>query len=625
VALDGTVYIACEVGASTAANPSGRLFALTPSGTQKWVYTTTEWIDSSPVVAADGTIYFGCWDGKLYALKPDGTPKWAPRDLGAYISASPALGADGTIYVGTGSGNLYAINPTDGSTKWFYPTLYWIEAAPAVGADGTIYIGSDDNNFYAINPNGTLKWQYTAGNDIASSAAIAADGTLYVGSRDLKLYAFTPSGSVKWTFTNSDMIDASPVLGNDGTVYVATVGGRLFALNPANGTTKWQFPAAGQPALSSLYSTPAVRADGSIILGTSDNAVYALNSDGTQRWKTTVGDWTDSSPVIAPDGTIYIGCTDKNLYALTGTVTQTLTDWPQFLRTPQRNAFQPLGSVAGTTGRLANLSVRTLAGSGDNVLTVGLAITGSNSRNLLVRGIGPSLTQFGVSGVLNDPFMKIIPLNTPSPTATNNNWQDVNGGADISAAGTSVGAFSLPNGSLDSAILASFAPDYQHPPTIQISGNDGGTGIALVELYDTGGNDSARLGNISARSFVNTGDGVLIAGFVVKDNPRSLLIRAVGPRLTDFGLNGVLQKPQLRLYSAYNGISTPWADNVGWSNASNATSIGTVSGNVGAFSLNSGSQDCSMLVTLPPGNYTAQVSGANSTTGIALVEVYEVP
>ena len=626
IAPDGTVYIGTEVGDSTTTNPAGKLFAITPQGALKWSapFTTSDWIDSTPAVGSDGTIYFGCWDGYLYAVNPDGTQKWK-RDLGAFISASPAIGADGVIYIGTGAGDICAVN-ADGTPKWTFHTLYWVEAAPAIAPDGTIYVGSDDNTFYAINPDGTEKWHYTTGNDIVSSAALAADGTIYVGGRDLNLHAFTPSGAVKWTFTTTDMIDASPVIENDGTVIVATTGGRVFALRP-DGTQKWEYPAAGQTALSPLYSTPAVRADGSLVFGTSDNAVYALNADGTFRWKSPLGDWADSSAVIAPDGTIYIGCTDKHLYSFTGSITQSMTDWPQLLRTPQRDGYQPLGAPSGTTGRLFNLSVRTLAGSGANTLITGFALGGSGTRTVLVRGVGPSLQQFGVSGVLGDPYLQIVPQNPPNspPTASNNNWQDSNGAA-IAATANTVGAFPLPDGSLDSAILATFPATT--PPTAQnalISGSDNGTGIALVELYDAGGSGSGRLVNVSARSYVGTGSSVLVAGFVVRDHTRAVLIRAVGPKLADFGVTGVLSNPQLRVYRAVTNQQEVVADNAGWSSATNAATIASVSSSVGAFPLSSGSADSAMLLTLAPGDYTAQISGVNGTTGVALAEVYEVP
>lgn len=616
VAPDGTVYIGVEVGASTTTTPGGKLFAIAPNGTPKWSFSTNDWIDSTPAVASDGTIYFGCWDGYLYALNPNGTQKWRFA-LGAYASASPAIGPDGTIYIGTGTGNLYAVNP-DGSQKWFFPTLYWIEGAPAVAPDGTIYVGSDDNNFYALKSDGTERWHYTMGNDVASSPAIAADGTVYIGSRDLKLYAFAPSGALKWSFQTTDMIDASPVIGADGTVYFATTGGRLFALR-TDGTQKWQYPAASQAALGSIYSTPAVRADGTIVFGGSDNAVYAIGADGALRWKSPVGDWADSSPVVAPDGTIYIGCTDKNLYAFTGTSEPLFTDWAQFLRNGQRTGYQPLGLATGTTGRLSNLSVRTTAGSDSNKLIVGFTVGGSGSRSLLIRGVGPTLANFSVSGFLSDPSIALFPAGSATATLTNDNWSLAGNAAAISTTASSLGAFPLPSGSLDAAMLNSFNPGSQ---TVQVSGANSTTGIALVELYDAGGTSSARLTNVSARSYVNVDAGVLIAGFVVTGGTRCVLIRGIGPALSRYGVSGVVANPQLRIYNAAQQVV---AENDDWSVATNAATIASTSGAIGAFGLDAGSKDAVMLVTLPAGSYTAQVSGVGRTTGVGLIEVYEVP
>lgn len=615
VAPDGTIYIGTEVGTATTAG-SGRLFAINPDGSVKWKFTqAADWIDSAPIVATDGTIYFGCWDGNLYALNADGSLKWKFA-LTSYASGSPALGADGTIYIGTGAGDVYAVNP-NGTQKWVFPTLYWIEGAPAVGPDGTIYVGSDDNNVYAIRPDGTEKWHYGTGNDVASSPAIGADGTIYVGSRDLKLYALKSDGTLKWSYQTTDMIDASPVLGADGTVYFATTGGQVFALRQ-DGTLKWQYPAAGQTPLGSIYSTPAVRADGSIVFGSSDNAVYALKSDGTLLWKSAVGDWTDSSPCVAPDGTIYIGCTDKNLYAFTGKQPLTMTDWPQFLRNPQRTGYQPLGTVSGTTGRLVNLAVRTLALTGDQALIGGFYVGGSGSRTLLVRGVGPTLTNYGLTGVLNDPQIAFYPSNSSTPTLTNNNW---NNDPTVTSTGNAVGAFPLQASSLDAAFVSNFAAG---GGSVQVSGADGGTGLALVEVYDAGGSSTARLTNLAARSFVGTGTGVLIGGFVVSGSTRAVLVRGVGPGLSQY-LADALPAAHLQVFSTVNGKQTLVAENTGWSNATNAATIDTTGSSVGAFKLQSGSQDSAMLLVLPPGLYSAEVSGVNNATGVGLVEVYEIP
>jgi hypothetical protein len=156
---------------------------------------------------------------------------------------------------------------------------------------------------------------------------------------------------------------------------------------------------------------------------------------------------------------------------------------------------------------------------------------------------------------------------------------------------------------------------------VQVAGAGGATGVALMEAYDAGGGTGARLANLSARSAVGTGAGILIAGFVVNDNARTILVRGVGPGLAPFGVTGMLADPELRIFRETQLV----AENNDWGASPNSASLSATAQAVGAFALPSGSRDAVLLVTLPPGAYTAQVSGANGATGVALVEVYEVP
>ncbi len=180
----------------------------------------------------------------------------------------------------------------------------------------------------------------------------------------------------------------------------------------------------------------------------------------------------------------------------------------------------------------------------------------------------------------------------------------------------SVGAFLLPLGSADSALEVT-------PPagtySTQISGVNGTTGIALAEVYDAdAGTSTARLVNLSARINVGVGGDILIGGFVIGGSTaETLLIRGVGPTLAGFGVTGTLAQPVLTVYSG----GTPIYSNTGWEGDS---TLAGVFGTVGAFPLNSSNPDSALLITLPPGGYTAEVSGVNSGTGIALLEIYEV-
>lgn len=611
VAPDGTVYVGLEIGGVGTTAARGRIIALTKDGAQKWAYDTPDWIDSTPVVGADGTIYFGCWDSRLYALRPDGTLRWSFR-AGGQVSASPALGDNGEIYFGSGNGNLYALN-ADGTQKWVFPSLFWIDAAPAVGPDGAIYFGSLDNSFYAVNPDGTLRWLYTTGGDIVAAPAIAGDGTVYFGSRDQKLHALAPDGSVRWTFAVTDTIEASPVLAEDGSVIFATTGGRVFCVSP-EGTEKWRYPRATQPALSAVFSTPAVRSDGSIVFGSSDNALFALRSDGTLLWRAPLGDWADAPVCVAPDGAIYIGALDKKLYAFNGTPQAAATEWPQFGRSPRRTAKQVIGQTFGTTGRLANLSVRATAGPGADTLIVGLVTGGTGSRTLLLRGIGPTLANFGVGGVLPNPQLTLF--SGGAILDSNDDWEKQANPLRVATLAAQVGAFPLAAQAADAALVTTLNPDTY---TVHVSAPSG-LGVALVEAYDAGGAGTARLVNVSTRTLVRSGGGPLIAGFVVGENSLTLLIRGIGPTLGVFGVPAVLANPSLRIYRGSELI----AENNDWTVSGAAKLFAGANAQVGAFALPSGSLDAALLLTLPPGAYTAQIAGLNDSGGNALIELYEL-
>ncbi|MEI7552651.1 MAG: fibronectin type III domain-containing protein, partial [Verrucomicrobiota bacterium] len=286
----------------------------------------------------------------------------------------------------------------------------------------------------------------------------------------------------------------------------------------------------------------------------------------------------------------------------------------------------PVMVVAAAPTRLSNLSVRIGAGTGDRTLIVGFVVGGagtSGAKPLLIRGVGPTLASYGVAGTLVDPSLALIPQGSSTALAANDNW---GGDAQLTAVGNTVGAFPLSSAaSKDAALYLTPASGVY---TVQVTGVGGATGIALAEIYDASGSDctasTPRLINVSARAQVGTGDGVLIAGFVVEGTAsRTVLIRAVGPTLATYGVGGVLADPQLELTQAINGANVVVATNDNWAGDAQITSVANT---VGAFALSgAASKDAAILVTLPPGIYTAKASGAAGSTGVALIEVYEVP
>ncbi len=276
-------------------------------------------------------------------------------------------------------------------------------------------------------------------------------------------------------------------------------------------------------------------------------------------------------------------------------------------------------------GRLINLSCRAQVGTGASQLIVGYVVGGqgtSGSEPLIIRASGPALAQFGVTGVLADPQLT---LNGPGGVlATSDGWD---GSAQVASAAAAVGAFAWTNpASLDSALIEDL-PGATY--TAQVTGASGDAGVALAEVYDatpqgTYTPASPRLINISARNVAGTGGNVLIAGFVIGGTTsKSVLIRGSGPALAAFGLSGTLPDPQLQLFQSNGaGAVSLLKSNTGWGGDAQ---IAATAASVGAFSWgSSATADSALLVTLPPGAYTAQVSGASGDTGIALVEIYEV-
>ena len=273
--------------------------------------------------------------------------------------------------------------------------------------------------------------------------------------------------------------------------------------------------------------------------------------------------------------------------------------------------------TTSTPGYLLNLSGRAYVGTGSNTLIGGFAIVGTGSKEVLVRGIGPGLNDvFGLPGFVPNPSLALM-NSVPIQVGQNNSW---GGTSALTTAFAQLGAFALEPASVDTALLASLPTSGSANYTALVTSGAGGDGTGLVELYDAdSGAPAIRLVNLSARALVGTGQNILIGGFAIGGSTgETVLIRAVGPGLTDnFGLTGVLAQPVLTLFSD----GTPIYSNTIW--ASNGT-LANIFSSVGAFALNSAHQDSALLITLPPGNYTAQVTGLNSGIGIALCEIYEV-
>jgi hypothetical protein len=250
-----------------------------------------------------------------------------------------------------------------------------------------------------------------------------------------------------------------------------------------------------------------------------------------------------------------------------------------------------------------NISTRADVQTGDNVVIGGFIVTGpaGSTKKVIVRGIGPSLTGLGIADALSDPSLELHQGATV--VATNDNWKDNQTAVQVTGL--------APTDDLESAIVATLQPGAY---TAVLQGAHGETGVGLVEVYDLDTTSSAALANISTRCEVQTGDNVMIGGFILAGSePTQVLVRGVGPSLAAAGVQGVLADPVLEIHDANGEVIT----NNDW--------LETQEAEIAAANLApTDSLEAAVLMTLPPGAYTAIVRGNNDGTGVGLVEVYNL-
>jgi hypothetical protein len=262
--------------------------------------------------------------------------------------------------------------------------------------------------------------------------------------------------------------------------------------------------------------------------------------------------------------------------------------------------------VVRVTGHdaLANLSTRVQVGTASNVAIAGFIVTGNTGKQVVVRGLGPSLGAVGVEGALSDPLLELYDA-SGNLLASNNDWQQ-------SQAQVLRDANLAPSNDLEAAILFTLMPGAY---TAILRGNGNATGIGLVEVYDLQTSVTSKLGNLSTRGLVGSAQNVMIGGTIVTGSDAArVLFRALGPSLGAVGIQNPLGDPQLDLFDA-NGAKI--SSNNNWKDSQQAaiSSAGLAP---------SSDLESAILADLAPGNYTAVVSGVNGASGIALVEAYHL-
>ncbi len=286
---------------------------------------------------------------------------------------------------------------------------------------------------------------------------------------------------------------------------------------------------------------------------------------------------------------------------------------------PAAEIIIPPGPPA--SARLINVSTRAKAGTGGETLIVGFSLSGNSPKRILLRAVGPALKRFYVARAARNP--RLLVHRGTELVASNDDWYRQPNIVALVTAQRAAGAYSLSVDEGDAAVVATLEPGAY---TVQYLTDASETdAIGLIEAYDLDpGYPASRLTNLSSRMFVGAGEQTAIPGLVVSGSgTKTYLVRAIGPGLAKFGVDGVLSDPHITLIAGGGSSATFSNDN--WETAPSPAALVQAAERAGAFALEAGSKDAALLVNLRAGSYTALVSGAGSASGTALVEIYEIP
>jgi sugar lactone lactonase YvrE len=454
--------------------------------------------------------------------------------------------------------------------------------------------------------------------------AVDASGNLFVTGADNTIRECTGSGVVTTLAGMSNVSGsadgAGPAARFNAPVGIAVDGsGDMYVSDQYNDTIRQRYTAA--------YTQPTIAtqpADQSVALGASATLTVAASGVPVPNFQwlfdgSFVPGGTNATLTVPDVQASNLGSYSVIVSSDSGSVTSNAVT----LSSPGVAPIPP-SSPSATAGYLSNISTRAFVDAGSSIEIAGFVVAGppGSTEQVLIRAVGVTLQGFQVANFLPQPVLTLFDANG-NQIATNTAWTSNSNSAQISAAAVSVGAFALnipQTGFGDSALLLNLSPGSY---TAQVSGLGGTKGIALAEVYEVGGAGSAQFTNISTRASVSTGESVAIGGITISGTlPMKVLIRAVGPTLANYSVNGVLAQPTL---TVVDSTGKTVATNTGWSTNANAATIASETAAVGGFALPSESADCAVLLTLNPGSYTAVVSGPAGVTGIALVEAYQAP
>jgi uncharacterized delta-60 repeat protein len=486
---------------------------------------------------------------------------------GGFFTGANSIGGQSR----TGFARLSSDTAASQSLAAMQSAVTWTRSGSAPQFTRVAFEFSTDNVNYTSLGNGTAagsNWNLTGLN-------LPTDVNLYIRSRG---YYRTGNGNASESISESvrNVVFVPPTItsANNATFTVGNAG-------------NFRVTTTGIPTGASMLITES----GALPAG----VTFVNNNDGTATLAGTAGPGTSGSyPLL-------ITANNGVMPNVTQNFTLTILAPPP---TPT-----PTPTATATPGTLGNISTRLRVLAGDNALIGGMIATGTAPKKVIIRAIGPTLSDFGVPGALQDPTLELFQGSTS--IASNDDWRQSSQQSEIQNSGLA------PNKDAESAIIATLTPNQNY--TAVVRGKNGETGVGVVEAFDLEQGRASKLGNISTRGFVDVDDNVMIAGLIVSPSngtSSKVLVRALGPTLGDFGVPNALANPTLELV---NSSGTVLRSNDNWKDDPQQRT------EIEAANLAPGhEQEAALVQTVAPGAYTAIVRGSGRAIGVGLVEVYNI-
>jgi uncharacterized delta-60 repeat protein len=501
--------------------------------------------------------------------------------------------------------------------------------ALALQSDGRILVGGQFTqvdltlrfNLARLNTNGSVDLSFDPGNgpngDV-NAIVIQPNGAIIIGGTFIGYDGFSRGGIARVMASGALDFSFDSGVGTGGNVFALALqhngqivlGGRFVQYAGINRTFIARVSSSGSldqgynPIPDDWVQSLAVEPDDRILVGGFFTSINGVGRSRIARLNTNGSVDAAFDPGFGFLGSLTNDATQVRSLALQqfGRVLAggIFTSYDNSLRNNIVRIFE--GSTA-----FQNLSARAHVFTGERILIDGFIIEGSESKKVLIRGLGPSLAGFGILNFLADPTLSLFD-HTGTLIAANDNWKSTQQ-AQIQATGLA------PSNDFEAAILASLSPGAY---TAFLQGKSATTGIGLAEIYDVDPSVNAQVTNLSARGFVGSGNDVLIGGIIIGGGPtgsvQRVLIRALGPSLSSAGVASPLANPILSLRDI-NG--TVIANNDNWQDSQQADIAAT-------GKAPSNMKESAILALLAPGNYTAVMTGKNGATGVGLIEFYSL-